>query len=513
MKRRDIWFVVGVLLVLLGILMFIGVVKAAPSYSDVSSNLTYVPMGDSVELRTKWTPGDAPYDVSTGVYNDYLSTDATYGNPMGIAFNDDGTKLYIATRDIAAERGYVMEYNLPTPYDVSTGSFNDVLEVTNQTYWPVGIAFNDDGTKLYVAGYVNARIFEYNLSTPYDVSTGVYNDYLNVSAQTSYPTGIAFNNDGTKLYVAGFDNAYIFEYNLSTPYDISTGVYVDYLNISAQSEYPMCIGFNNNGTKLFVVNRRDPPEVLEYILSAPYDVSTGVYNDYLNISSQVGYAEGIAFNNDGAKLYISEEDYKVHEYNLTGKLDTAILYVNVTGSYQAVDTIDLGDSLTPKWSNFSYTPTTCNKVVGWKITANDSSGASNTTTIGTFYVMPYLYSTSDSSIISSIASCSSKHNATITPTGSGDVNLTFYMPYFVRNATFKECNYEVTEDADRVKISPSTEYCAVYVTNLEAESGTTFYVKESTGIKAFPPSNLPAAVASAGLVIIVIYSIVTRKRS
>jgi len=511
MKRRDIWFVVGVLLVLLGILMFIGVVKAAPIYSDVGQNLTYVPMGDSIELRAKWTPAPGPYDVSGGVYVDSLDVSSQTTVPTGIAFNNDGTKLYI-TGFGTYDRVY--EYNLSTPYDISTAVYNDYLDVGSQDAFPSGLAFNNDGTKLYVIGYENDCVYEYSLSTPYDVSTGVYNDCLNISAQEDYGNGLAFNNDGTKLYVVGYAGDKVYEYSLSTPYDVSTGVYNDCLDVSSQDTEPRGIAFNNDGTKLYIMGNAND-KVYEYILSTPYDISTAVYNDYLDVSSQDTEGNDIAFNDDGTKLYmIGNGGDKVYEYNLIAALDTAILYINLTGSFQAVDTIDLGDAVTATWSNFSYTtPNECDKAIQWKIWANDSTGTSNETTIGTFYVMPYLYSTSDSNIISSIDSCSSKHNATITPTGSGNVNLTFYMPYFVRNATFKECNYEVTEDADRVKITNTSEYCSIVVTNLDAESGTSFYVKESTGLRAFPPSNLPAAVASAGLVIIVIYSIVTRKRS
>ena len=500
MRKADIWFLVGVALILLAILMFWGVVRAAPSYSNVGQNLTYVGMNESVELRAKWTPGPNPYDVSEGVYVDYLDVSDRTTIAQGIAFNNDGSKLYV----VAVVDNFILEYSLSTPYDVSTGTYNDNLSLSYNSYC---MSFNDDGTKLYVTDASNGWVREYNLSTAYDVSTAVYNDYLNVSSQDTVPIGVAFNNDGTKLYVSGGDYSKIYEYNLSTAYDISTGVYNDYLDVSSKVSSIGCIAFNNNGTKFYVVDGGGDA-VYEYNLSTAYDISTGVYNDYLNVSSKETDPTGIAFNNDGSKLYIAGDvSDKVHEYELRKKLDTAILYVNMSGSYQAVDTVDLGDSKLATWSNFSYTPTTCNKAVGWKITANDSSATSNTTTIGTFYVMPYIYSGAGLT-----ATCTNKHNATITPSTTGDINATFLAPYFIRNATFKECSYEITEDADRVKITNASEYCNITVINLDAESGTSFYLQESTGLKAYPPPNLPSAIAAAGLIIIVIYTITTRRR-
>jgi len=500
MKRIDIWFVVGVLLVLLGILMFIGVVKAAPSYSDVGQNLTYVPMGDSIELRAKWTPTGAPYDISKATYIQSLDSKTTL--PECVEFNNDGTKLYIC----ADGDKRIHQYTLSTPYDISTATYDNYLDTSSEGS-PYGMTFNDDGTKLYVAEGTNDFIRVYNLSTPYDILTATYDSYFNVSAQDTRIEDVKFNNDGTKMYVVGNGNDCIYEYNLSTPYDVSTAVYNDNLYVGDEAADITGMAFNDDGTKLYI-SGSGYEKIHEYILSTPYDVSTAVYSRSLDVSSESTDTTGVAFSSDGVKLFISDNGGDdIDEFVLRYALDTAILYLNLTGSFEEVDTIDLGGAKVATWSNFSYTPTTCNKVVGWKITANDSSATSNTTTIGTFYVMPYIYSGAGLT-----ATCTNKHNATITPSTTGDINATFLAPYFVRNATFKECSYEITEDADRVKITNASEYCNITVINLEAESGTSFYLQESTELSAYPPPNLPSAIAAAGLIIIVIYTITTRRR-
>jgi len=495
-EKRDIWFLVGVALILLAILMFWGVVRAAPSYSNVGQNDTYLGMNESIELRAKWTPEPAPYDVSKGYLYKYISVSDS--SLQDVAFNNDGTKMYV----VGNGNDRIYEYSLSTPYDISTATYNDYLDVSGQDAGPKCITFNNDGTKLYLSGTQNQRVYEYNLSTAYDISTATYNDYLSVGIAA----GIAFNNDGTKLYVVF--STYTYEYNLSTPYDISTGVYNDNLTTSAQDSYMHGIAFNDDGTKLYL-SGMDNDCIYEYNLSTPYDISTGVYNDMLNVSSTINYIRGITFSGTGDRVYIVDDStsQKVYEYYLANyTLDTAVLSVNISGSWENVSTIYMNSGI-PNWSNFSYSPAICNKVVGWKITVNDSSGASNTTTIGTFYVMPYIYQGQGLT-----ATCTNKHNATITPSTTGDINATFLAPYIVRNATFKECSYEITEGADRVIITNATEYCNITVINLDAESGTSFYLQEYVGLSAFPPPNLPSAIAATGLVIIVIYSITTRRR-
>ena len=82
-------------------------------------------------------------------------------------------------------------------------SYTDTLSVAAQENFPTGLAFNPDGTKLYVVGTEDDAVDEWALSTPYDVSTGVYTDTLVISAQENIPNGIAFNAAGTTLYVVG----------------------------------------------------------------------------------------------------------------------------------------------------------------------------------------------------------------------------------------------------------------------------------------------------------------------
>ena len=123
--------------------------------------------------------------------------------------------------------------SLTNNYDVSEGIFVDTFDVSSQEINPSGMAFNNDGTKLYVVGVDSDNVNEYDLSTPFDVSTGTFVDSFDVSAEETAPTGIEFNNDGTKLYVLGTVGDDVNEYTLSTAFDVSTGVFNDLFSVSA----------------------------------------------------------------------------------------------------------------------------------------------------------------------------------------------------------------------------------------------------------------------------------------
>ena len=67
------------------------------------------------------------------------------------------------------------------------------------------------------------------MSTPYDVSTGTYVQNFSVSAQDTVPNGVEFKPDGTKFYIVGDTGNDINEYDLSTPWDISTATFAQAL--------------------------------------------------------------------------------------------------------------------------------------------------------------------------------------------------------------------------------------------------------------------------------------------
>jgi DNA-binding beta-propeller fold protein YncE len=69
---------------------------------------------------------------------------------------------------------------------------------------PQDVKFNNDGTKMFVVDDGSNAIREYTLSTGYDISTASYDSFFSVSSQDTSPRGLAFNNDGTKMFVAGW---------------------------------------------------------------------------------------------------------------------------------------------------------------------------------------------------------------------------------------------------------------------------------------------------------------------
>ena len=154
----------------------------------------------------------------------------------------------------------------------AAASFVDSFDVSGQDATPRGLTFNNDGTKMFVVGNDGDDINEYTLTTGFDVSSATFVDSLDVSDQDTGPVDIVFNNDGTKMFVSGNAGDDINEYTLSTGFDVSSATFVDSLDISDQDTGPVGIAFNNDGTKMFVVGN-DGDDINEYTLSCPFKVT------------------------------------------------------------------------------------------------------------------------------------------------------------------------------------------------------------------------------------------------
>ena len=111
-------------------------------------------------------------------------------------------------------------------------TFNDFngdgtgFSIVDQEFTPEGFNFNNDGTKMYLVGTAGDDVNEYTLSTAFDVSTAAHRDFngdgtgFSVAAQETQPMGLAFNNDGTKMFVLGFTGQDLNVYTLNNGFDL-----------------------------------------------------------------------------------------------------------------------------------------------------------------------------------------------------------------------------------------------------------------------------------------------------
>ena len=188
--------------------------------------------------------------VQTGTFEDDHQEDeegARDGIIAGIEFNKDGTKMFTSygfdPLDPADDYHMINEYNLSTPYDISTktyagtsercelGNGTDGVDTGNSAI-VYDLEFSSDGMKIFVTsrqavnGEDKDKVYRFDLTTAYDISTcayaqettdldaATYNNESNAgnfdyeeATSKNRVQGIEINNDGTKLFLVWMDNA------------------------------------------------------------------------------------------------------------------------------------------------------------------------------------------------------------------------------------------------------------------------------------------------------------------
>jgi hypothetical protein len=97
-------------------------------------------------------------------------------------------------------------------FQVSLASFLLPFDVSGQDTSPQGVAFNGDGTAMFVIGRGSGSVFQYSLSTGFDIGTASFSGTsFDVSGEDGAPRDVVFNGDGTAMFVIG-DSASVFQY-------------------------------------------------------------------------------------------------------------------------------------------------------------------------------------------------------------------------------------------------------------------------------------------------------------
>jgi len=299
-----------------GSVNLLGGINEAQSGLTIGSDY-YVQNDGSISSPT----GAYPYSISGGVYDSVSLT--VSDNLTSIFFKPDGTKMYA----IGYTNDTVYEYGLSSSFDLSTATLNgNTKNISAQSGYFPSIVFKSDGTKMYALG--GGSVFQYSLSTAWDVSSAAYDSKsLSVSSQDSNSSGIWFKSDGSQMYMCGFTNDSIFQYNLSTPWDVSTGSYASIsFDMSATSTQPRNMYFNSAGNILFLADTANPDKVFKFVLSTAWDITTISLSSSLDVSAQAAKAVDVVLNADGTKMYVadSENTNTIYQYTLMGSSSSVL---------------------------------------------------------------------------------------------------------------------------------------------------------------------------------------------
>jgi DNA-binding beta-propeller fold protein YncE len=257
--------------------------------------------GDDVneyDLSTAW-------NVSTATYLQNFSISAQEIGPTDITFKIDGTEMYV----VGANGDEVNQFTLSTAWDISTASYSNTFSVATQETAPSGIFFKSDGTRMYITGYAGDDVNEYNLSTAWNISTASFVQLFSVAAQEANPQSLSFSSDGTKMFVLGESGLDVNFYSLSTAWNISTASFSSAFALTAGEVAVRGLAFSNDGSKMYILDE-DDETIHQYSTATPatitYDTSLQWSGGTAPTSPAIGETDVITFNTtDGGTTYKS----------------------------------------------------------------------------------------------------------------------------------------------------------------------------------------------------------------
>jgi len=154
-----------------------------------------------------------PFDASTAVYSGTFVAlnplNAGIVNPRGLAISENGDRLYV-TNSGSGTNG-VYEFILGTNYVVSSASFSYFIPPEGTSTCP-GIRFQPGGLYMTYISDAPDNVYLYQLTSAYDLSTATFIQTFATTDPGNFPSGIAWNPDGSSFCTCDFGTNTVYRY-------------------------------------------------------------------------------------------------------------------------------------------------------------------------------------------------------------------------------------------------------------------------------------------------------------
>lgn len=262
------------------------------------------------------------WNISTKLYTEtFYNLSAQETNPTGVKFKPDGTKMFV----IGSTGDKVYQYSLSFPWVIQSATYDNIsLDISTQDNNPTGLEISTDGTLLYIVGGQTNTIYRYGLPTAWTLTGASHDNNEFEVLEDNDPQAVRFKTDGSIMYVAGNETDSIHQYILAIKWDISSAIYVNIaLDVSSQDTSIRDFVFKPDGSKLIMLgdfnNTLFNNTIYEYNLSTEWNLFTASYTDVaVDVTTQSNDPTGIAINDNGTDMYIlNNTDNRVYRYILT----------------------------------------------------------------------------------------------------------------------------------------------------------------------------------------------------
>jgi sugar lactone lactonase YvrE len=259
-----------------------------------------------------------PYTIETPRFLRTFDT-GTYST-TGITFQPDGLTMYLASK-VSGDPG-IFEYNLSTAWDISTAVASGRNLVILEEITDVGgIQFLNSGSSLWGIAIEEQEFFSYEVPTAWNLASSDQEDDLDMGDSVGDgPNGLHIVEDApANLYVTtSIYNTRIKHFRMTqlTPDPDRVNVISEF-DPRSQDNTPKGITMNPTQTKMFLAGAQND-KVYQYSLSTAGDLSTVVYDNIsLDLTSNgESFPNDICFGDNGNYLYVTGFNYSITQYAL-----------------------------------------------------------------------------------------------------------------------------------------------------------------------------------------------------
>ena len=183
--------------------------------------------GAKVSILLNMYETDATFTVSANTLDIGISADDMH-------FKEDGTKLYAL-----GNAGGIRQYTLSTAWDLSTATQDSLSSFswTHPNQYPQGIALSADGyTAVILDEGSGGKVLQYDLSTPFDMNTATYNTTIgernfslgHIGSSNSESGGARWYDSGNILSLHGRSRSVVSTVDCSAnPYTINGATLIE----------------------------------------------------------------------------------------------------------------------------------------------------------------------------------------------------------------------------------------------------------------------------------------------
>lgn len=272
-------------------------------------------------IYTAPTECDKTYNAS---FYDYHKTYVAYGYPSynQVTFSG-GSYLFSSSVFYYSHRGPIVGFDM-------TDGHNMYL-ITTKAYDRGHLVHKALGTQWDPTSETGVNTISHTIGTQ------AGNNFFLANFKTNGVWDVKVNNDGTSVYILDTNTLAIYQYDMTSPHDLST------LNRTELAPIAKTIDANGYDKVLFLTSlpstASSPPRTFDS------EVSDGINIEGLNSPSRQNATQpnffrdfsmirSFNFNNDGSRMYINN-DHRIYQYNLSTAFDIGTaLFVGSTESYR-----------------------------------------------------------------------------------------------------------------------------------------------------------------------------------